>query len=229
MVGGTGSMGNDSIGPSIYCYLNSPSFSNGGKVHTTPYFVANITDKDGINAAGTGIGHDMELCIDGLMAYTFNLNGNFQFDFGSYTTGTTYYSIPELSPGRHTLTFRAWDILNNPSTATLDFEVVRALKPTLFSIDCTHNPARTNTTFIIGHDRTGSPIDVELDIYDLSGRLLWRHTEHGVSTTASYTIDWDLTTDGGQQLQTGVYLYRVQIGNEGSKYASKAKKLIIIK
>lgn len=229
VVGGTGSMGNDSIGPSIYCYLNSPSFSNGGKVHTTPYFVANITDKDGINAAGTGIGHDMELCIDGLMAYTFNLNGNFQFDFGSYTTGTTYYSIPELSPGRHTLTFRAWDILNNPSTATLDFEVVRALKPTLFSIDCTHNPARTNTTFIISHDRTGSPIDVELDIYDLSGRLLWRHTEHGVSTTASYTIDWDLTTDGGQQLQTGVYLYRVQIGNEGSKYASKAKKLIIIK
>ena len=227
-VGGTGTTGNDSIGPAIYCYLNSPSFTNGDKVNTTPYFVANISDKDGINASGTGIGHDMELCIDGQMAYTFNLNNNFQFDFGSYTSGTTWYSIPELKPGKHTLTFRAWDILNNPSTATLDFQVVKALKPTLFSVDCTNNPAYTNTTFIINHDRTGSPIDIELDVYDLSGRLLWRHTENGVSTSSAYTIDWNLTVGGGQKLQTGVYVYRVLISNEGSKQASKAKKLIVI-
>ena len=227
-VGGTGNIGNDSIGPSIYCYLNSPSFTNGGDVNTTPYFVANITDKDGINASGTGIGHDMELCIDGQMAYTFNLNANFQFDFGSYTRGTTWYSIPELSPGRHTLTFRAWDILNNPSTATLHFNVVKALKPNILSLDCTHNPAYTNTTFIINHNRTGSPIDVELDIYDLSGRLLWQHKENAVSTLPTYTIDWNLNVDGGQRLQTGVYIYRAQISCEGSKYTSKAKKLIII-
>ena len=30
------------IGPSIYCYLNSPSFVNGGNVNTTPYFVAQV-------------------------------------------------------------------------------------------------------------------------------------------------------------------------------------------
>ena len=228
VVGGSDISGNDSIGPSIYCYLNSPSFTNGDKVNTTPFFVANITDKDGINAAGTGIGHDMELCIDGQMEYTFNLNNNFQFDFGSYTSGTTFYSIPELTPGRHSLTFRVWDILNNPSTATLDFQVVKALKPILFSVDCTNNPAYTHTTFIITHDRTGSPIDIELDVFDLSGRLLWKHKENGVSTASAYTVDWDLTIGGGQKLQTGVYVYRVMISNEGSKQASKAKKLIVV-
>ena len=228
LVGGTDVAGNDSIGPSIYCYLNTPSFVNGGDVNTTPYFVAQITDKDGINAAGTGIGHDLELIIDNEMSRTYILNDHFSFDFGSYTSGSTYYSIPELEPGRHNLRFRAWDILNNSSTAELSFNVVSALKPTLFSVSCTNNPASTSTTFIINHDRTGSEMDVELDIYDLSGRLLWKYNETGVSTTGAHTIDWDLTVDGGQRLQTGVYVYRVRVACDGSSYASKAKKLIII-
>ena len=61
---------NDSIGPSIYAYLNSPSFVNGGEVNSTPYFFAQITDKDGINASGNGIGHDMQLTIDGKLTQT---------------------------------------------------------------------------------------------------------------------------------------------------------------
>ena len=228
IVGGSDELDNDSIGPSIYCYLNTPSFSNGGDVNTTPYFVAQITDKDGINAAGTGIGHDLELIIDDEMARTYVLNDNFTFDFGSYTSGNTYYSIPSLTPGRHTLKFRAWDVLNNSSTATLSFNVVDALKPTLYSVSCTNNPATTSTTFIINHDRTGSNMDVEIDVFDVSGRQLWIHNETGVSTDGAYTVDWDLTIDGGRRLQTGVYLYRVRVACDGSAQVSKAKKLIVI-
>ena len=228
IVGGTGALGTDSIGPSLYCYLNSPSFADGGDVNTTPYFVAEIFDKDGINTTGSGIGHDLVLTIDGDMAKTYVLNDYFEYDFGSYTRGSTYYSIPALTPGRHTLTFRAWDIMNNSSTAELTFNVVEGLRPNLLGIDCTSNPARTNTTFIITHDRTGSNIDVEIEVFDISGRPLWRHTESGVSATGAYTVDWDLTADDGGRLQTGVYIYRVKIGGEGGKMVSKAKKLIII-
>lgn len=227
-VNGSTSTPNDSIGPSIYCYLNSPSFINGGKVNSTPYFVAQVTDKDGVNASGTGIGHDLELIIDGEMARTYILNDHFTYDFGTYTSGQTYYNIPELSAGMHRLKFRAWDILNNSSTAELSFEVVNGLEPHLFSVSCTDNPATTTTTFILNHDRSGSQVDVELEVFDLSGRLLWRHGENGVSTDNTYTIQWDLTVDGGQRLQTGVYLYRALIGSDGSQKASKAKKLIII-
>ena len=228
IVGGSATAGNDSIGPSIYCYLNSPSFVNGGNVNTAPYFVAQLTDQDGINTTGNGVGHDLELIIDGDMSKTYVLNDNFQFDFGSYTTGSTYYNIPELEPGMHTLLFRAWDVLNNSSTAQLSFNVVKGLSPQLFSVSCTQNPARTGTTFIISHDRTGCTVDVELDIFDTSGRQLWRHNESGVSTNGAYTLTWDLTVDGGQRLQTGVYLYRVSISSDGSKQVSKAKKLVVI-
>ena len=220
---------NDSIGPSIYCYLNSPSFSNGDRVNPTPYFVARITDQNGINAAGSGIGHDLQLIIDGDMQHTYNLNENFSYDFGSYTSGSTFYALPELAPGQHRLLFRAWDVYNNPSTTELTFTVVKGLKPNLFSISCTNNPAHTSTTFIVNHDRIGSNVNVAIDVFDMSGRHLWTHSENGVSESSAYTVSWNLTLDNGAALQTGVYLYRVRIGSDGSAMTSKAKKLVVVR
>lgn len=228
LVNGSDSVANDSIGPSIYCYLNSPSFVNGGDVNTTPYFVANVTDKDGINSSGSGIGHDLELIIDGEMSKTYNLNSNFSYDFGSYTSGSTFYSIPELAEGRHQLLFRAWDIMNNSSTATLDFNVVNGLSPNINNVSVTNNPASTSTTFIVTHNFAGANVDVIIDVFDMSGRLLWQNSTSGTSTGNTYTVDWDLTLDSGQRLQTGVYLYRVRLGSGSSKKVSKAKKLIVI-
>ena len=215
-------------GPTIYCYLNSSSFTNGGSVNTTPYFVAQLNDEDGINASGNGIGHDLQLIIDGEMSKTYSLNDYFQYDFGSYTSGTVGFSIPELSYGEHRLLFRAWDVLNNSSTAELTFRVEKGLEPRFFDVECTKNPASTTTSFRIVHDRVGSNMDVVLDVFDISGRHLWSYAEGGVSTDNTYTIDWDLSVDGGRHLQTGVYLYRVRISSDGSTYASKAKKLIVL-
>ena len=226
--GSGGLVPQDGVGPSIYCYLNSEEFVNGGNVNPTPYFVAQLNDEDGINATGSGIGHDLELIIDGEMAKTYSLNDYFQYDFGSYTRGSVGFSIPELSYGQHKLLFRAWDVLNNSSTAELTFNVVKGLEPLFFDVECTKNPASTATSFRILHDRTASAIDVVLDVFDISGRHLWSYSECGVSTDGAYSVDWDLTVDGGRRLQTGVYLYRLRVSSDGSSYATKAKKLIIL-
>jgi hypothetical protein len=53
------------------------------------------------------------------------------------------------------LLFRAWDVLNNVSTAKLEFNVVKSLMPTIYSVDVSQNPASTTTTFIINHDFSG--------------------------------------------------------------------------
>ena len=162
------------------------------------------------------------------MAKTYSLNEYFQYDFGSYTKGSVGFSIPTLSYGEHKLLFRAWDVLNNSSTSELTFNVVKGLDPSNFDVNCLKNPATTNTTFVIQHDRTGSQMDVVLDIFDTSGRHLWSYADSGVSTDNTYTLNWDLTVDGGRRLQTGVYLYRVLLSSDGSNYVSKAKKLIIL-
>ena len=228
LVGGTDDISTDSIGPSIYCYLNSPNFSNGGKVNSTPYFVAQLSDKDGLNTSGSGIGHDMTLVVDDDPMKTYTLNDNFSFEFGSYTKGSTWYSIPELEEGEHRLRFTAWDILNNPATTTLKFNVVKGLTPSIASVNCSNNPAKTNTTFIVSHDRSGSNVDVVIEVFDISGRLLWQHDDNTQAESATYTYDWDLTTDNGGRLQSGIYLYRVRLTSEGKGEATKAKKLIVL-
>ena len=224
---GTEDLSNDGVGPSIYCYLNSESFVNGSTVNATPYFYAELTDKDGINVSG-GIGHDLELIIDNDMNLTYQLNERFQYDFGDYCKGKVGYVLPELSDGPHKLLFRAWDAQNNSSVAELSFVVNATQQPTLSNVICTKNPATTSTSFVISHDRAGSEVDVELEVFDTSGRLLWRKSETGIPTDHTYTIDWDLTTGSGSRLKTGVYLYRVLISNNGSSKASQAKKLIVL-
>ena len=225
---------NDGVGPNIYCYLNSPSFVNGGNVNTTPYFYAEISDKDGINASGNGIGHDMELIIESTadkneMLRTYVLNDYFQYDFGNYRSGSLGYTIPQLNDGPYKLMFRAWDAMGNSSTTELQFNVVKALEPSVFDINATRNPASSETTFVITHDRIGSDVDIQIDVFDTSGRQLWCHKATGVSASQPITVNWDLTTSGGHRLTTGVYLYRVLLSSDGSSQASKAKKLIIVK
>ena len=229
IVGGSTTASTDTIGPKLFCYLNTPEFQNGGSVNCTPYFVAEISDTSGINATGNGVGHDLQLIIDGDPNKTYSLNDEFAYDFGSYTSGTAAYSIPSLEPGRHQLTFRAWDVLNNPSTATLDFTVVKSLQPTISSVGVSKNPATTTTTFIVSHDMTGSAANICIEVFDMNGRTLWKHTDTGVTTLGNYTVDWNLCDSQGASLQTGVYLYRVRMSADGSSYASKTQKLIIIR
>lgn len=213
----------DSIGPSVYCYLNSKNFKNGGKVNTTPYFIAELYDDSGINASGSSIGHDLELIIDGDMNQTYNLNNYFEYDFGDYRSGSIGFSIPQLSIGSHKLLFRAWDILNNSTTTELLFEVSEDAGAGEFNVTCTQNPASTNTQFVITHDRPGSELKVTLDVFDLGGRQLWRQTDTVMATNDTVTIDWNLNVAGGSRLHTGLYLCRLTL-NDGD---SKTMKVLI--
>lgn len=128
ILGGTAEgLSNDSVGPAISLYLNSPDFVSGDKVNETPLLVATLEDKDGINTVGNGIGHDITAIVDGSAAQTYKLNNYYASDFGNYTRGSLSYTLPALAPGHHTLMLRAWDMMNNSSTVTVEFEVVSGL------------------------------------------------------------------------------------------------------
>ena len=227
LVGGTADdIPTSGEGPDIMVYLNTPDFPWGGLVNETPYFVAELEDEDGINTVGNGIGHDLSLCIDGKL--TYSLNDYYTPVAGSYTKGTVAFSIPSLSEGKHTLTFRAWDIMNNSSVKSLDFEVVKGLRPGLFSITCSKSPARESTTFILSHDRPGSELNVRIAVCDFAGRELWVHNEQGISSGGYYYVDWDLCSNAGQRLSPGIYLYRASITSGDSKESTKTEKIVIL-
>ncbi len=215
-------------GPEILAmYLNTPAFKEGDKVNETPYFVAHVRDADGINATGSGLGHDIMISIDNSPSMSYVLNKYYQSI--SEEEGEVKFSIPALPEGKHTLVFRVWDILNNPSVDSLEFNVVTGLKPRLYDILATPNPAKVNTYFMLEHDRPDSRIEVEVRVYDLNGRSIWTHRESGSSEwMKSYPIEWNLTTDGGNRVAPGIYIYRAVIRTAGSKEATQSKKIVVL-
>lgn len=228
LVGGTqdGAMDTDSLGPKIYLYLNTPDFPYGGEVNASPMLVAQLEDEDGINTVGNGIGHDLVAIVDNELLQTYVLNTYYTPDFGNYTKGTVRFSLPRLSEGKHKLLFRAWDMKNNSSSSELEFTVNYNLKPD-FDITC-QSPAKDQTTFIITHDRPEAQLELDVAVYDAAGREVWFHQENGSSEGNVYTLDWNLTSNGGQRLQPGIYFFRASIASAGSKQTTKSRKIVIL-
>ena len=218
----------DSIGPAIIAGLNTEEFVNGGTVNRTPYFVANLEDESGINYSGNGLGHDLILCVDNDVSKTYSLNSYYVQEFGDFTRGSVSFVLPELEAGSHTLTFRAWDVLNNTNAVSLDFVVDPSLAPTMFNLTASQNPARTSTNFLISYDMAGADCTFTLEVFDYAGRRVWYHQELGSSSRGLYTIPWNLCTNAGCKLYTGIYFYRCQMTCGDSKKVSKTQKIVIL-
>ena len=230
IVGGTSDTAEtDTIGPEIRAlYLNDTTFVDGGQVNTTPYFVAELWDKSGVNITGSSVGHDMMLVIDESTVLSYNLNSYYELLLGEDGTGIVKFPIPALEPGKHTAEFWVWDIQNNSTVRTFTFEVVEGLKPFLFDVIATPGIAREQVTFHLMHNRPESRMRVGIMVYDLAGRQLWKHEESGTSGLfENYTVSWDLTC-GGARMRPGVYIYRAAISTDNSKDATKARKFIIL-
>lgn len=227
LLGGTAPELSDNKGPKLTAYLGSESFTDGSTVCSTPYFVAHIEDESGISTSGTSIGHDLELIVDNDPSQTYNLNSYFVGEFGDFSRGTVAFSLPALSDGEHTLCFRAWDTLNNPSSVTLHFRVDAALDMNILSLSATQSPATTQTTFVLRYDRPGSTCDFTFEVFDFTGRLLWNHSASGANASGIYTVTWNLSTGTGFPLGSGVYLYRARVRSGESEEVSKTQKIII--
>lgn len=215
----------DEEGPEVLSiYLNHKDFVSGEKVNETPLFVAEIYDENGINTVGAGIGHDVLLVVDNDMSKTYILNEYLNLDLGTYKSGSLKFFIPELQDGKHTLRFRVSDLLNNTTTKTLDFEVVKGLEMSIFAVKNYPNPATpyTGTTFEIQHDRPETLLSVQVDIYDISGRKIYSFVQSTMDK-----IYWDLSSSEGFKVSNGMYIYRVTINTSDGNSVSKSNKIII--
>ena len=230
LLGGTADeLANDSLGPQVKLYLNSPDFITGDCVNEAPRLFVSLEDPDGINTVGNGIGHDLVAIIDGKASMTYTLNDYYTSELGDYTRGTVSYLLPELEEGIHSLQFRAWDMMNNATTVTVDFEVVKGLRPRILDITTTHSPAREHTTFVLTHDRPETEVTVKIEVYDFSGRILWNHSEQVATPDNSYSVGWNLCAASGQPLGTGVYLYRATVTSASGTSTSRVRKLTILR
>ena len=224
IIGGTGStVAIDTIGPEMEIYLNSPAFRNGDKTYATPRFFANLYDKNGINTAGAGIGHDLMLIIDDDPKMIYSLNEYFTAANNSYQAGQVSYLMEELANGPHSLTFRAWDLLNNSTTKSLNFIVEAGLDPSIYNVTTYPNPVQQSGVvhLIVNYDQPDELIETEIYLYNTAGQMVYNHKQDNPDA-----VSINLPSLG---LNTGVYIYSVKIKSASSKYSTTSGKIIVTK
>ena len=223
IIGGSNSIVSvDTLGPQMTIYLNTPAFKDGDYTYATPRFFADLYDENGINTAGAGIGHDLMLIIDEDPKLTYSLNEYFTADNGSYQRGQVSYLMDPLADGPHSLRFRAWDMLNNSTTQTLNFVVQAGLEPSISSVTTYPNPVQQNGTLnlVVRYNQPDELLSTEVYVYTLDGKLVWSHKQDNPDQ-----VQIPMSQLG---VKTGVYIYSVKIKSASSRYSTSSGKIIVV-
>ena len=228
LVGGINTeLAQDTLGPEMFIYLDNREFTDGDVVSSRPIFVAELCDESGIQNNGNGIGHDLQLCIDGDPKQTYNLNSYYSSTGGDFTQGKVYFAeFPELAPGAHSLSFRAWDMMNNTSLKELRFVVGENLKPEILSLMLESDVISGHTNFHVGYNFPGLECCFMLEIFSTNGAVQWRQDITSSSASGVVTIPWRGCNGDGAMLNNGIYICRVTVSNGSGQKSQKEKKFI---
>jgi hypothetical protein len=220
----------DTIPPVIKLFMDNESFVFGGLTGQDALLISHLSDSSGINTVGLGIGHEITATLDGRTENVKVLNEQYVADIDNFRSGKVRYLFKSLSKGPHELRLKAWDNHNNSSEKRIEFIVANTESIALDHVLNYPNPFSTNTIFHFDHNRAGEDLDIQIQIFTVSGKLIktLAATSFG-SKPHIAEISWNGRDDFGDVLAKGVYVYKLTIRSikDGSK-VSKYEKMVIL-
>ena len=219
----------DKIGPTIKAYLNDEKFINGGLTNDNPILLVHLTDSSGINTNGTGIGHDITAILDGNDKVIIKLNDYYEAALDNYQQGQIRFQLPTFTDGVHTLKIKAWDVFNNSTEIIIEFVVAKKQQLQIIHVYNYPNPFTSKTTFWFEHNQPGENLNVLINIFSVSGKLV-HQIRRIINNTAnrSAEIDWDgKDLYSSEKLGRGVYIYRIIVTSNNGR-AEATQKLYLL-
>ena len=120
--------------------------------------------------------------------------------------------MPRLENGPHKLYIKAWDILNNSSEEVTEFYVTDSSEGFIDNVFNYPNPFSTSTNFTFEHDLINTDVEVVVNIYTISGKLVKSIVEDRFSQGSRISdIHWDAKDDFSNRLAKGIYLYKIKV------------------
>ena len=219
----------DNISPKVKLYMNDQTFVSGGITNSSPFLLVVLEDENGINTA-SGIGHDIIAILDGDINNSYKLNDYYQTNSDDFTKGSLRFPLRNIAPGLHTITVKAWDVYNNPTTVEIQFLVVSDQEITLTNVLNYPNPFVNYTEFWFTHNRPFEPLEVQVQVITITGKIVW--TKNQVITTDGFLsreLTWNGKDDFGSKIGKGVYIYKLTVKSTlTNKKAEKFEKLVIL-
>ncbi len=219
----------DTTGPTVQLFMDDESFVDGGNTSESPHFIAILEDASGINTSITAVDHDIIAVLDGDQANPFILNDFYQTELDDFTKGKVKFPFRNLEVGLHTINFKCWDTYNNPSESTLNFVVVDDRDLVLTNVLNYPNPFINYTEFWFNHNKPNEPLEVQVQIFTVSGKLIKTINQLVQSENLSRLISWNGLDDFGNKIGKGVYVYKLNVKSVLSNTkATKFEKLVIL-
>ena len=219
----------DTTPPTVRLFMNDETFISGGITNESPIFLAVLEDENGMNTA-SGIGHDMIAILDGDESNPFLVTDYYETDLDNYKKGRVKFPFRNLAKGLHTLTFKAWDVYNNPISSEIQFLVVGDETLTLTNVLNYPNPFVSYTQFWFTHNRPFEPLEVQVQVMTVTGKVVW--TKNQLINTDGFLsreINWDGRDDFGDKIGKGVYIYKLTVKSTmTNKKTEKYEKLVIL-
>ncbi len=237
LIGGSAdSVYTDLEGPEVRLYMNDTSFVYGGLTNENPVFLARVSDQYGINTVGNGIGHDVTAILDDNRQSILVLNDYYESDLDNYKSGMIRYPLQDLEPGTHKMKLKVWDILNNSTETEIQFEVMGSARLELKNILNYPNPFTTHTEFYFEHNQANIPLDVQIQVFTVSGRLVKSFSFLNVDNTQIESdsfrvgpVAWDGLDDFGDRIGRGTYIYRIRVRTLDDRTQEGFQKLVILR
>lgn len=237
LIGGSSQSGIvDKDGPELHIFMNDSSFVSGGITNENPILLAKIKDASGVNTTSNGIGHDITAILDGNQQNPILLNDYYESNLDQYTSGSLKYPMSKLDPGDHTIRIKVWDILNNSSETEISFTVRSSQDLIIDHLLNYPNPFTSHTDFYFEHNQGQQSLDVLLQVYTVSGKLVKSfeflaadQTQIKPGSFRVGPIPWDGLDDFGDRIGRGTYFYRVKVRTADGKSKEAYQKLVILK
>lgn len=212
-IAGSDTIVNDSVGPTIdIIFTNIPGFIDGDQIPQNSEAQIIISDSNGINITGE-LGHGITLSLNDNPSTTFDLTSQFEYDLGDFQKGKAIFSLPNLTPGSNFLKIKAWDNLNNSAIKKVTFQTAQAGEFQITELLNYPNPFSSQTNFTY---KLTEEAQVEIKIYTLSGKLIRTLKSASGLADYNYSTVWDGKDQDGDQVASGVYIYKAIAKNKTS-------------
>jgi hypothetical protein len=211
----------DTIGPELKVFIGTRAFKSGDIVPMNSNVIVDVKDDLGLNTSTASVGHSFIGWVDDASSKSVDMSENYVSEQDNFRVGTAVTRMM-LPAGRHTLKVRAFDALNNPSFAEVEFVAKDSDPLKLYNATVYPNPVKDRMTVSFMHPLTdGSLVDATLDIYSSDGRLV--RTIASPNTSGNIVeISWNGDDDTGASTSQGAYTYRISVTDQNDGRTASA-------
>ena len=186
-----------------------------------------LSDSTGIDISGIDPNNNFTIQINQQAPRV--LNKSYVSDEGNDQRGWAGISIEGLEEGLNSIRIAATDLVGNRTEAIFEIRVEGSNRIQILNHVVYPNPADQEAVFKLTHNRPGENLLIELEVYSLTGSILFSASRRLVEAESRIEgFRWIFLQSQSKIPAKGTYIYKLTLSSEAdSSVASESGKLII--